>query len=138
MHPAFEGIGALPYFDEFDLSTVDVLLISQYVIISLFYLRPFLPERKPRYAACPNYFWGLEYIWRLVLSDENLGFTPRVERRDASAAQDERSQSFCSSGVLSISCTAENQYHHNHPWYCPRTTFIVILEPIRVIVVALS
>jgi hypothetical protein len=32
MHPAYEGLAALPYYDEFDLSTVDVLLISQYVI----------------------------------------------------------------------------------------------------------
>ena len=31
MHPAYEGLASLPYFDEFDLSTVDVLLISQYV-----------------------------------------------------------------------------------------------------------
>jgi len=31
MHPAKEGFAALPFFDEFDLSTVDVLLISQYV-----------------------------------------------------------------------------------------------------------
>lgn len=30
-HPAYDGFAALPYFDEFDLSTVDVLLISQYV-----------------------------------------------------------------------------------------------------------
>jgi cleavage and polyadenylation specificity factor subunit 3 len=29
MHPAKEGFSALPFFDEFDLSTVDVLLISQ-------------------------------------------------------------------------------------------------------------
>lgn len=29
MHPAYDGHAALPYFDEFDLSTVDVLLISQ-------------------------------------------------------------------------------------------------------------
>ena len=31
MHPAYRGLAALPYYDEFDLSTVDVLLISQYV-----------------------------------------------------------------------------------------------------------
>jgi hypothetical protein len=37
MHPAKEGFSALPFFDEFDLSTVDVLLISQYVR-PLFYL----------------------------------------------------------------------------------------------------
>jgi len=29
MHPAYEGLAALPFFDEFDLSTVDILLISQ-------------------------------------------------------------------------------------------------------------
>lgn len=28
-HPAYDGLAALPYFDEFDLGTVDVLLISQ-------------------------------------------------------------------------------------------------------------
>ena len=32
MHPAYDGLAALPYYDEFDLSTVDVLLISQYVL----------------------------------------------------------------------------------------------------------
>lgn len=34
MHPAKEGFSALPFFDEFDLSTVDILLISQYVKLS--------------------------------------------------------------------------------------------------------
>jgi len=29
MHPGYDGYAALPYYDEFDLSTVDVLLISQ-------------------------------------------------------------------------------------------------------------
>jgi hypothetical protein len=38
MHPAKEGFSALPFFDEFDLSTVDVLLISQYVFPSFFAL----------------------------------------------------------------------------------------------------
>ena len=31
MHPAKDGFSALPFFDEFDLSSVDILLISQYV-----------------------------------------------------------------------------------------------------------
>lgn len=31
MHPAHDGLASLPFFDEFDLGTVDVLLISQYV-----------------------------------------------------------------------------------------------------------
>lgn len=28
-HPAYYGLAALPFYDDFDLSTVDVLLISQ-------------------------------------------------------------------------------------------------------------
>jgi len=32
VHPAYEGIASLPFYDEFDLSTVDILLISQYVL----------------------------------------------------------------------------------------------------------
>jgi len=28
-HPAYSGFAALPFYDDFDLSTVDVLLISQ-------------------------------------------------------------------------------------------------------------
>lgn len=31
MHPAYDGLAALPFYDEFDLSQVDILLISQYV-----------------------------------------------------------------------------------------------------------
>ena len=29
MHPAYDGLAALPFYDDFDLSTVNVLLISQ-------------------------------------------------------------------------------------------------------------
>jgi hypothetical protein len=35
MHPAYEGLSAMPFYDDFDLSTVDVLLISQYVYTHL-------------------------------------------------------------------------------------------------------
>lgn len=28
-HPAYDGLASLPFYDDFDLSTVDVLLISQ-------------------------------------------------------------------------------------------------------------
>jgi cleavage and polyadenylation specificity factor subunit 3 len=28
-HPAYDGLAALPFYDDFDLSTIDVLLISQ-------------------------------------------------------------------------------------------------------------
>jgi hypothetical protein len=40
MHPAKEGFAALPFFDEFDLSTVDILLLSQYVLFHLSATRP--------------------------------------------------------------------------------------------------
>ena len=42
MHPAKEGFAALPFFDEFDLSTVDILLISQYV--DPFFISQVLPS----------------------------------------------------------------------------------------------
>lgn len=29
IHPAYNGLAALPFYDEFDLSTVDILLITQ-------------------------------------------------------------------------------------------------------------
>lgn len=29
IHPAYDGLAALPFYDEFDLSTVDMLLITQ-------------------------------------------------------------------------------------------------------------
>ena len=41
-HPAFHGLASLPYFDEFDLSTVDILLISQYVVILSLFREPCL------------------------------------------------------------------------------------------------
>lgn len=53
MHPAKEGFSALPFFDEFDLSTVDILLISQYVNCSslsdtlLFRRQPSMLHRTP-------------------------------------------------------------------------------------------
>ena len=50
MHPAKDGFSALPFFDEFDLSTVDILLISQYVDTFLFnclaHCFPFPVERS--------------------------------------------------------------------------------------------
>uniref|UniRef100_A0A9I9E0Y7 Cleavage and polyadenylation specificity factor subunit 3-I n=1 Tax=Cucumis melo TaxID=3656 RepID=A0A9I9E0Y7_CUCME len=36
IHPAYSGMAALPYFDEIDPSTIDVLLITQYVFLLFF------------------------------------------------------------------------------------------------------
>jgi len=35
IHPAYSGMAALPYFDEIDPSTIDVLLITQSVTLLL-------------------------------------------------------------------------------------------------------
>ncbi|KAH0178693.1 hypothetical protein KCU90_g27927, partial [Aureobasidium melanogenum] len=29
-HPAYDGLASLPFYDEFDLSTVDILLITHF------------------------------------------------------------------------------------------------------------
>jgi cleavage and polyadenylation specificity factor subunit 3 len=36
VHPAQSGIASLPFIDELDWSTVDVLLITQYAVIKIF------------------------------------------------------------------------------------------------------
>ncbi|XP_011016589.1 PREDICTED: cleavage and polyadenylation specificity factor subunit 3-I-like [Populus euphratica] len=38
IHPAYSGMAALPYFDEIDPSTIDVLLVTQYVFHHLLLL----------------------------------------------------------------------------------------------------
>lgn len=35
IHPAYSGMAALPYFDEIDPSTIDVVLVTQYVLLAL-------------------------------------------------------------------------------------------------------
>lgn len=37
IHPAYSGMAALPYFDEIDPGTIDVLLVTQYVLWFLFF-----------------------------------------------------------------------------------------------------
>lgn len=60
MHPAKEGFSALPFFDEFDLSTVDVLLISQYVhLFCLHYIRNHGKHDRRSFCTCPYEAPGL-------------------------------------------------------------------------------
>jgi hypothetical protein len=54
MHPAYEGLSGMPFYDEFDLSTVDVLLISQYVLSSSLRLLRFWLEVWPRITVSVN------------------------------------------------------------------------------------
>lgn len=62
MHPAKEGFSALPFFDEFDLSTVDVLLISQYVHLLFCLLHIYAESREGTlsrdYTGCEAFGFG--------------------------------------------------------------------------------
>lgn len=79
MHPAKEGFSALPFFDEFDLSTVDILLISQYVIYSspLYLQSPSWSIAIPACHMVPSVFGSLildksVFSGSLVLIDAEL------------------------------------------------------------------
>ncbi|KAL2607486.1 hypothetical protein R1flu_026059 [Riccia fluitans] len=41
IHPGYFGMAALPYFDEIDPSTIDVLLVTQYVPTANFFFMSF-------------------------------------------------------------------------------------------------
>lgn len=64
MHPAKEGFAALPFFDEFDLSTVDILLISQYVRTFLF--------------PSSLFFAQIQYSWNICLVHWRCGREARI------------------------------------------------------------
>ena len=53
IHPAYSGMAALPYFDEIDPSTVDVLLITQYVT-------PFFRDMLQKTVSTCLTFGGLD------------------------------------------------------------------------------
>jgi hypothetical protein len=95
MHPAKEGFSALPFFDEFDLSTVDILLISQYVDCSfpsdtLLFRRPpsmlhHTPEgprgrRHPRALAaiCGEHFCFSDTGPRSMYMSHTIQYIPAV------------------------------------------------------------
>ena len=39
IHPAYNGLSALPYFDTIDASSIDLLLVSQYVLSRVSYTK---------------------------------------------------------------------------------------------------
>ena len=71
MHPAYEGLSAMPFYDDFDLSTVDVLLISQYV--STLALRASIEVGGPG-ASLQSYLHGGLY-WANILYIRNNGIS---------------------------------------------------------------
>lgn len=44
IHPAYSGMAALPYFDEIDPSTVDILLVTQHVFCPCYSLKVLVPS----------------------------------------------------------------------------------------------
>ncbi|KAL6236992.1 beta-lactamase-like protein, partial [Aspergillus navahoensis] len=110
MHPAKEGFSALPFFDEFDLSTVDILLISQYV----------------------------EYLVSLLLSSLSaVGMfgCHRVLRRLTGDSTTKSSSINGRMALLAIrpllfSCIQEAQYNSIHLVFrVPSSVFCIILNP---------
>lgn len=66
MHTGREGMSAMPYFDDFDLSTVDILLISQYVV-------RFLAPRPSLFAVDGDHMDIFEGFKVEILRQESLG-----------------------------------------------------------------
>lgn len=95
MHPAKEGFAALPFFDEFDLSTVDVLLISQYVrspfLRSVLYSAPIISMRREGYP------------W--VCCRSCVGARPPTQTAITGGGS-----IFSNHGPRSAACISENQY----------------------------
>ena len=63
MHTGKEGTEAMPYFDTFDLETIDILLISQYVLSFPFSVSAVVDKHLEE--------GGLEFFQRQGFEDEN-------------------------------------------------------------------
>lgn len=58
VHPAHHGIASLPFLDELDWSTVDAVLVTQYVVLDLDFM--FVDISKLSFGSCswPNIYYG--------------------------------------------------------------------------------
>ncbi|KAK2966069.1 hypothetical protein RJ640_025565 [Escallonia rubra] len=73
IHPAYSGMAALPYFDEIDPSTIDVLLVTQCVFLFFFHLDhaaslPYFLE-KTTFKGRVFMTHATKAIYKLLLSD---------------------------------------------------------------------
>lgn len=84
VHPGFSGLNCLPFYDEYDLSKIDILLISHFHVdhaASLPFVMHHTAFRGRVFMTHPTkaiYRWLLNDFTRLSLSDEDgngLGFT---------------------------------------------------------------
>ncbi|KAI0182045.1 beta-lactamase-like protein [Hypoxylon sp. FL1284] len=87
-HPAYDGLSSLPYFDMFDLSTVDVLLISHFHIdhaASLPYVLSKTNFRGRIFMTHPTkaiYKWLIQDSVRLGNTSANLTSQPVYTEQD--------------------------------------------------------
>ena len=101
MHTGKEGTEAMPYFDTFDLETIDILLISQYVLSFPFSAGAIVDKHLEEN--------GLGFFQRQGFEDEN-------DNSERSSSLQE-SCSSCSLGIANQSdCTirADRQYKSVH------------------------
>ncbi|KAL9584125.1 MAG: hypothetical protein Q9212_002311 [Teloschistes hypoglaucus] len=106
MHPAYDGLGALPYFDEFDLSTVDVLLISHFHVdhaASLPYVLAKTNFRGRVFMTHPT-----KAIYKWLIQDN-------VRVQNTSSSSDARTQLYTEADHLSTFPQIEAiDYHTTH------------------------
>ncbi|KAI4160046.1 MAG: hypothetical protein LQ342_006082 [Letrouitia transgressa] len=106
MHPAYDGLGALPYFDEFDLSTVDVLLISHFHVdhaASLPYVLAKTNFRGRVFMTHPT-----KAIYKWLIQDN-------VRVQNASSSSDVKTQLYTEADHLSTFPQIEAiDYHTTH------------------------
>ncbi|KAI4860621.1 beta-lactamase-like protein [Hypoxylon rubiginosum] len=87
-HPAYDGLSSLPYFDDFDLSTVDVLLISHFHVdhaASLPYVLSKTNFRGRVFMTHPTkaiYKWLIQDSVRLGNTSSNLTSQPVYTEQD--------------------------------------------------------
>lgn len=89
MHTGREGMAAMPYFDDFDLGTVDILLISQYV------------HHSPLFLFCSR-------GWQWRIAD---GISLEIEQNTQMIRAMIQGTQRCSLGVLYDRSGQYNRYH---------------------------
>ncbi|KAL8872512.1 MAG: hypothetical protein Q9174_001869 [Haloplaca sp. 1 TL-2023] len=106
MHPAYDGLNALPYFDEFDLGTVDVLLISHFHVdhaASLPYVLAKTNFRGRVFMTHPT-----KAIYKWLIQDN-------VRVQNTSSSSDARTQLYTEADHLSTFSQIEAiDYHTTH------------------------
>ncbi|ORY56922.1 putative cleavage and polyadenylation specifity factor, 73 kDa subunit [Pseudomassariella vexata] len=87
-HPAYDGLAALPFFDDFDLSTVDVLLISHFHVDHAASLPYVLAKTNFRgrvfmtHATKAIYKWLIQDSVRVGNTSSNLTTQPVYTEQD--------------------------------------------------------